>query len=103
MDHSLHFTCLLAQIVKSMPDKSTMNNRTSGSLTPTLFSELYENHISQVYRYHLSRTSSIPDAQDLTAQTFLQAYEKLGYKEAVSDVQLNIGVVMKLIGTTRYQ
>ncbi|MAU13587.1 MAG: hypothetical protein CL607_27470 [Anaerolineaceae bacterium] len=38
------------------------------------FAQLYEQYKQQVYRYMLARTGSVPDAHDLTAQTFLGAY-----------------------------
>lgn len=36
---------------------------------------LYERHLPQVYRYHLVRTGSVAEAQDLTSQTFIAALE----------------------------
>jgi RNA polymerase sigma-70 factor (ECF subfamily) len=44
---------------------------------PEAFSELYRRHVVCVYRYHLARTGSVQDAEDLTAQTFLSALENL--------------------------
>jgi RNA polymerase sigma-70 factor (ECF subfamily) len=41
------------------------------------FAELYRRHIDRVYRYHYARTSSVQDAQDLTAQTFIAALENI--------------------------
>jgi RNA polymerase sigma-70 factor (ECF subfamily) len=41
------------------------------------FRELYQQHVESVYRYHLARTGSVQDAEDLTAQTFLSALENL--------------------------
>ncbi|MFM8322555.1 MAG: RNA polymerase sigma factor [Chloroflexota bacterium] len=42
---------------------------------PEAFAELYERHYERVYRYHVLRTGSRQDAQDLTTQTFLAALE----------------------------
>lgn len=42
------------------------------------FSELYEAHAGRVYRYLLSRTSSISDAEELTSRTFTNAFASLG-------------------------
>jgi RNA polymerase sigma-70 factor (ECF subfamily) len=39
------------------------------------FTALYEQHVEQIYRYHLARTGSVEDAQDLTAETFRAALE----------------------------
>ena len=44
---------------------------------PAVFSELYEKHADRVYRYLLSRVGNVPDAQDLTSQTFLTALENM--------------------------
>jgi RNA polymerase sigma-70 factor (ECF subfamily) len=38
------------------------------------FSELYRNHLRDVYSYSYYRTGNHHDAEDLTEQTFLQAY-----------------------------
>jgi RNA polymerase sigma-70 factor (ECF subfamily) len=39
------------------------------------FAELYQRHITSVYRYHLAHTGSEKDAEDLTSQTFMVALE----------------------------
>jgi RNA polymerase sigma-70 factor (ECF subfamily) len=44
---------------------------------PDAFTELYHRYLSRVYRYHLARTGHIQEAEDLTAQTFLTAYESV--------------------------
>lgn len=41
------------------------------------FADLYRAHVADVYRYLLVRTGHDQDAQDLTAQTFLTALERL--------------------------
>jgi RNA polymerase sigma-70 factor (ECF subfamily) len=47
----------------------------------TAFAELYRRHVDRVYRYLLARAGETPLAQDLTAQTFLAAFEGLaGYR-----------------------
>ena len=38
------------------------------------FSELYRTHLRDVYSYSYYRTGNHHDAEDLTEQTFLQAY-----------------------------
>jgi RNA polymerase sigma-70 factor, ECF subfamily len=45
--------------------------------SPDAFAVLYQQHVEGVYRYLLVRTSSIQDAQDLTAQTFMAAMHSL--------------------------
>ena len=44
---------------------------------PQAFIELYHRYLTPVYRYHLARTGHVQEAEDLTAQTFLTAFESL--------------------------
>lgn len=44
---------------------------------PQAFAELYGRYMERVYRFLLIRTGSVPDAQDLTSQTFLAALESI--------------------------
>jgi len=39
------------------------------------FSELYDQNVVKIYRYHLARTGAVQDAEDLTAETFRAALE----------------------------
>ena len=39
------------------------------------FGKLYDLHVDGVFRYIVYRVGSVPDAEDLTAQTFLQAWQ----------------------------
>lgn len=62
------------------PDK---NNRESEELRiiskvrhdPRAFGELYKLYVEQVFRYLFSRLGNVHDAEDITAQTFLTAFE----------------------------
>jgi len=48
---------------------------------PQAFDELYRQNVNRVYAYHLIRTGSREEAEDLTSQTFLAALEGLqGYR-----------------------
>jgi RNA polymerase sigma-70 factor, ECF subfamily len=47
--------------------------------SPHLFTELYHRYKQRVYSYHLSRTGSSMDAEELTSQTFLAALENLNH------------------------
>jgi len=42
---------------------------------PRLFGELYKLYVEQVYRYLYSRIGNVHEAEDITAQTFLAAFE----------------------------
>lgn len=42
---------------------------------PRLFGELYLRYVERVFRYLYSRVGSVPEAEDLTSQTFLAALE----------------------------
>jgi RNA polymerase sigma-70 factor (ECF subfamily) len=42
---------------------------------PAAFAELYRRHVNRVYGYLLARLGDVALAQDLTAQTFLAAFE----------------------------
>jgi RNA polymerase sigma-70 factor, ECF subfamily len=44
---------------------------------PAAFSVLYDHYVQPIYRYLYYRTSSAPEAEDLTSQTFLSALEAL--------------------------
>jgi RNA polymerase sigma-70 factor (ECF subfamily) len=44
---------------------------------PEAFTELYHRYLKRVYRYHLARTGHVQEAEDLTAQTFLTAFEAI--------------------------
>jgi len=49
---------------------------------PAAFAAVYDRFLTPVYRYLYSRTGNVPDAEDLTAQTFLSALERLSsYRE----------------------
>jgi RNA polymerase sigma-70 factor, ECF subfamily len=39
------------------------------------FAELYQRHVTGVYRYHVAHTGNVKDAEDLTSQTFMAALE----------------------------
>jgi len=39
------------------------------------FTGVYQKNVERIYRYHLARTGSVEDAQDLTAETFHTALE----------------------------
>ncbi len=49
---------------------------------PAAFGRLYDRYVQPVYRYIFSRVGSTHEAEDITSQTFMAAYEALGrYRE----------------------
>jgi RNA polymerase sigma factor (sigma-70 family) len=49
---------------------------------PAAFAALYRHYVTPIYRYLFSRLGNSADAQDLTAQVFAEALERLpGYRE----------------------
>jgi RNA polymerase sigma-70 factor (ECF subfamily) len=42
---------------------------------PKVFGELYKLYVEQVFRYLFSRIGNVHEAEDVTAQTFLEAFE----------------------------
>lgn len=41
------------------------------------FAELYQRHVTPIYRYHMAHTGNVKDAEDLTSQTFMAALESI--------------------------
>ena len=41
------------------------------------FAELYRQHVTRVYRYHMAHIGNVKDAEDLTSQTFMAAMESI--------------------------
>ena len=49
---------------------------------PVAFGPLYDRYVQPIYRYIYSRVGSAHEAEDITSQTFISAYEALGrYQE----------------------
>lgn len=59
----------------STPDDETLAVRAIDD--QAAFTELYRRHFTKVYRYHVAHAGNVPDAQDLTAETFMAALENL--------------------------
>ena len=53
-------------------------NRVVVSRDPNAFGDLYDCFVERVYRYLYFRTGSHPEAEDLTEQVFLKAWEAIG-------------------------
>ena len=49
---------------------------------PAAFGRLYDRYVQPIYRYVYSRLGSVHEAEDITSQTFMAAYQSLGrYRE----------------------
>ena len=49
---------------------------------PSAFDKLYDRYVQPIYRYVYSRVGSAHEAEDITSQTFMAAYESLArYRE----------------------
>lgn len=58
------------------PDDNTL--ALAARQNPDAFAELYRRYLPRVYRYLLAQLGDEHQAQDLTAQTFLAAFENIG-------------------------
>ena len=56
-------------------DSKTVQRALEGD--QSAFAQIYDAYAKPIYRYHLSRVGNAPDAEDLTAQTFLAVIESL--------------------------
>ena len=61
------------------------------------FASVYNQYRLAIYRYTLVRTGHVEDAQDITAQVFLKAYQKSDTYRGDSSI------IYWLIGIARYQ
>lgn len=68
------------QNTMQMDDISTLVEEARAN--PVAFGRLYNHYVQPVYRYLFSRVGTVHDAEDLTSQTFVTAYESLArYRE----------------------
>ena len=56
-----------------MDEKELLRAATSNAHA---FAELYQLHVTRVYRYHMAHVGIVKDAEDLTSQTFMSALEE---------------------------
>ena len=63
-----------------LPDESALLQ--AAREDPAAFARLYDRHVLGLYKFLLGKTGSVPEAEDLTSQTFLSALERLsGYRD----------------------
>jgi len=64
------------------PPENTSMLAVEAKTDPAAFSRLYDHYVQPIYRYIYSRVGSTHEAEDITSQTFMAAYESLGrYRE----------------------
>jgi RNA polymerase sigma-70 factor (ECF subfamily) len=63
----------MVDMLHSLIDDETLARRAVKD--PEAFSALYRRYLDRVYRYLLSRVGLVQEAQDLTSQTFMAAWE----------------------------
>jgi RNA polymerase sigma-70 factor (ECF subfamily) len=60
------------------PEVVALVNRAVATRDADAFGELYDRFVDRVYRYLYFRTGNHPEAEDLTEQVFLKAWEAIG-------------------------
>ena len=66
-------TILSSKRISQEPDELALVR--AARQDPARFGELYQRYVERVYRYLYSRIGNVHEAEDLTAQTFLAAFE----------------------------
>jgi RNA polymerase sigma-70 factor, ECF subfamily len=62
---------------KALPDHDIPRLVESAKEDPVAFGRLYNHFVQPIYRYLYSQVGTVHDAEDLTSQTFMTAYESL--------------------------
>ena len=68
-------TSMALNYKKADPNLEEQNIIRAARSDPRVFGELYLRYVQRVFKYLYSRVGSIQEAEDLTAQTFLAAFE----------------------------
>jgi len=66
-------TILSSEKIKDLPDELKIIK--AARRDPREFGELYKLYVEKVFRYIYSRIGNVQEAEDVTAQTFLSAFE----------------------------
>ncbi|MBI4135842.1 sigma-70 family RNA polymerase sigma factor [Candidatus Uhrbacteria bacterium] len=86
------------QTLPNSPEKAPVTY--SDLCNPRFFSQLYDAHAKKIYRYAVLRLSSVEDAEDILATTFLKLWEYARRKSAengsnaATDVVSNISALI---------
>lgn len=59
----------------------TLVKKAKGGRDPDAFGQLYDEYVDQIFRYVYYKVGNFTEAQDLTGQTFLKAFENLASYE----------------------
>ncbi len=65
--------------------------------------DLYQRHLSRIYRYILVRVDNIQDAEDLTAQTFTEMVNNLSHYRGDGVFAAWLTVIARNLVTSRYR
>src|SRR5215213_1191730 len=65
----------LVKIQSESPPMDEMQLAQRSATDADAFAELYQRHVTRVYRYHMAHVGNVKDAEDLTSQTFIAALE----------------------------
>jgi len=68
-------TNMALKFQKTSPQFEELKMIQAARLDPRAFGELYLRYVKRVFKYLYSRVGSVQEAEDLTAQTFLAAFE----------------------------
>ncbi len=69
-------SCLRLAFMQTLPNSPKKAAVTYSDLcNPQFFSQLYDAHAKKIYRYAVMRLSSVEDAEDILATTFLKLWE----------------------------
>lgn len=68
----------LMKIQSKSPPLDDIQLATMSRTDSDAFAELYQRHVTRVYRYHMAYVGNVKDAEDLTSQTFMAALESIG-------------------------
>jgi RNA polymerase sigma-70 factor (ECF subfamily) len=85
-----------AATLLAAPDSDVGLLRRVGAKDSEAFDVLYERHVRTVYRAALARVRSVPDAEEITQETFVTLWRR------AASVQLNESLLPWLLATARY-
>ncbi len=70
---------------------------------PARFADLYQRHVRRIYRYIYVRVNSVQDAEDLTAQTFMAAFEGIRAYRGEGSIAAWLTIIARNCVVTHYR